>query len=187
MAGEGKEGSMGKTVMILLVLTLVAAGASSAPAADDKEIFELGPFVGGYVFDPDQELGNSALAGIRAGYSFNGGTCVMEEFLALVPVAKGLSGAGDNRFFLAGIELLYRFNPGGSLSPFLAGGLALAGYDPAVDGDNRRTLTCVGGGAAYCPGPGSVLRGDLRYIQNIKGLRRGNWMFALGWSWELGG
>ncbi len=140
-------------VGIVIHLLSVSVWAQVTP-----ESWEVGPFVGRYWFDDDQNLEDKLTVGLRLGYAFTP-HFTLEGSLDF-PHVPSKPPPGHVDTVLQHIDALYHFQPDTQVVPFIAGGigrLGMEGYGPAF-------MANVGAGVKYFLTKKIVLRGDVRYI-----------------------
>ncbi|MBI5014307.1 MAG: OmpA family protein [Deltaproteobacteria bacterium] len=158
--------------------------AARAGAAGRQGQIEAGPFLGGYVFDDDLELKNSVVLGARGGYWLSE-RLLGELSLAGVPTKE--EHGGDRASLLQShADLLYHFDLGWPVEPFVAAGLGLARYNAdAEGGGDWDFLANYGIGARYRINDWIAARADLRQPVTF-GSPKYNLMGTVGVSFLLG-
>ncbi|MBI5017587.1 MAG: OmpA family protein [Deltaproteobacteria bacterium] len=162
-----------------------AWGAGPAQAQGRAGRVEVGPFVGGYTFDEDLELKNSVVGGARGGYWLSD-RFLVEFSLAGVPTKE--EDGGDRASLVQGhADLLYHFDLGWIVEPFVAAGLGAARYDVnSKGGKDWGFLLNYGVGARYWINDRIAARVDLRQPITF-GSTDYNLMYTVGVSFLLGG
>ena len=119
---------------LLLILTLTATAMAQVKAGS----VSITPFIGGYLFEGNQDLKHSPVFGLRGGYNFTR-NLGLEGYLHYVKSEfKDVAGNPGMKVFGYGIEGLYHFMPESRLVPFLAAGVGNTHYDPQGAGNNNK-------------------------------------------------
>ncbi|GAB6269484.1 MAG: hypothetical protein STSR0002_22260 [Smithella sp.] len=153
---------MKKIFMLTVVMALIAV-VTTAQAEVKAGSFSVTPFIGGYVFEGNQNSKDAFAAGLRAGYNFTKNLGV-EGFYTYVP-SKYKDTDSTNNVYIGGIEGLYHFFPEGSFVPFVA--IGIGGYhysDDASDYVPRQLAVDYGAGLKIFITDNIALRTDVRHV-----------------------
>jgi OmpA-OmpF porin, OOP family len=177
-----------KQLLKLLVIIIVIVLASASFAQERQGAFYISPYIGGYTFEGNQDLGTRPLYGLRAGYNF---TKNIDAELVLgfdstkyAPAAADI----DTKAYNYRLEGLYNFMPDKRLVPFIAigiGGQSLR-YDTAGDIDRNRPVLDYGAGLKYHLTDLIALRADVRHVLAL-GSAYNNLEYTLGVVFSFGG
>ena len=168
--------------IILLLITL------SAPALAETKpgMYSISPFVGGYLFEGNQDLKHRPIYGVRGGYDFT------EHWGAELLLGYGRTyykpTDASTDVFHYRLEGLYHFLPTGKLNPFLAagfGGMTIDSRDARVDKDYTATVG-YGAGLKYSLTDQLAIRADVRHILAF-GSTHHNLEYTLGLVFYFGG
>ena len=152
-----------KKIGILMVCIMLMASFTTAWAENKAGSFTFTPFIGGYIFEGNQNSKDAVAGGLRASYNFtkNWG---LEGFYAYVPSQFEDTGA-TNSVYVGGIEGLYNFLPDGRFVPFVAIGVGAFHYS---DGRTPRAPTNFavdyGAGFKFYMTDNIALRADVRHV-----------------------
>ena len=176
----------------MLVCGSAFAGPSSpARPIDDRSGFvNVSPYVGGFIFEDDQDLNNAAIYGIAFGYNYMKDFSTEFRFGFIDTKNTEESFRGDrlnNRVggYLFTLEEQYHFRPGHRFQPYIAGGLGAVVYDPRHGHDDTLGLFEYGVGAEYFISDSWSLRADVRHILPFD-TSNNNVMFSGGLTVYLG-
>jgi OOP family OmpA-OmpF porin len=171
----------------LLVAVLLLQ--SVAYAENKAETFTLSPFVGGYVFDDDQQMDNPFIYGLRAGYNFT-------KYVGVEGVVdKAFTGHydanGSARMFSYRVDALLHLLPDQKFVPYLAGGYGgiRSDYPTNNNGKVKNTLGAgnYGVGAKYYISDDVALRADVRHLVMHQDWELYNWEYTVGLTFAFGG
>lgn len=171
-----------RLVLVLLLLSLLGTPAWAEIRAGS---FSASPFVGGFLFDGNQDLRHRPVFGARLGYDFTRHWGV-EGLLDYVP---GRYAATDSYtdVYNYRLEGLYHFLPAGKLVPFLAvgvGGISINSKDNAIQKD--LPVLDYGAGVKYFLTERIALRADVRHVLAF-GPPYNNLEYTLGVVFYFGG
>ena len=174
-----------KACRLALVLLLLSLLGTPAWAEIRAGSFSASPFVGGFLFDGNQDLRHRPVFGARLGYDFTRHWGV-EALLDYVP---GRYAATDSYtdVYNYRLEGLYHFLPAGKLVPFLAagvGGISINSKDNAIQKD--LPVLDYGAGVKYFLTERIALRADVRHILAF-GPPYNNLEYTLGVVFYFGG
>lgn len=176
---------MKKYIFLILVLTL---GITSPSFAQDKLAgFSVSPFIGGYVFEGDQDLKNRPVYGLRVGYDFteNWSAEVVFDYISTKYTGLGTSDSTD--VFNYRLEGLYHFFPDKRIVPFLAigaGGQSID-YSSSVASKTMAALD-YGAGVKFYLADWLALRFDARHVLAFGSIEH-NLEYTAGLSFFFGG
>ena len=183
---------MKKIISFMFVLTVLAM-ASIGYAGERAGAFSISPFVGGYMYDENDQrelVKNRVLYGLRLGYD-------LTDHFGLEVVGHYVM-AKDKRFnkhidaWTYRLDLLYNFMPHSVVVPYLAvgGGGESIRYGAGIGNRNDGTAN-FGGGFKFFMTDDFALRADARHILDFadepgRNVAR-NWEYSAGLSWLFGG
>jgi outer membrane beta-barrel protein len=169
-------------MMFLLILSNVVS-AQVRPST-----FSVTPYIGGYLFDKDQKLGNAPVYGISLGYNFT-------KYFGVELSGEGIHtnydlGVSDSRSTNVGN---YRFDgvlnliPDSRLVPFVFAGFGGQSIDYPRNVPNRAASAVdYGAGLKFFFTDWLALRGDVRQIYIFDDSRK-DFEFTLGLTFYFGG
>lgn len=166
--------------LLLLLLCGATARAEILPGRAS-----VSPYVGGFVFEGNQDLKHRPVFGVRLGYDFTknwGAEALFDD----VPTRYGATDSSTNVFNYR-LEGLYHLWPDRKLVPFLAvgaGGMSIHSRDDAVD--KNRAVLDYGAGLKYALTDRIALRADLRHLLAF-GSTYNNLEYSLGVVFYFGG
>lgn len=177
---------MKKFVMFLVFLTMllvVTRGYAQIKAGS----FSVTPFIGGYLFEGNENLKNAPVFGLRGGYNFTKNWGV-EGFFNYIPTENNaIAGNPDVKLYGYGIEGLYHFLPEGRLVPFLAVGAGGIHYsNPAGTEDKNKLAVDYGAGLKFFLTDSLALRADVRHVLPLND-RYNDLLYTLGIAFSFGG
>ena len=155
---------------------MVAAFVFLLPLSARSEIkagsFEVGPFGGYNFFQPNQNLENRPVFGLRLGYNFTRhfGIEGVGEYIRTSVDDRGRTNITEGQFGspMDGVDLtfyhldaVYHFIPEGKFNPFVVVGFGGAHYDPVISTKDMAAFN-VGVGAKYSLTDNIALRFDLK-------------------------
>jgi len=155
---------------------MVAAFVFLLPLSARSEIkagsFEVGPFGGYNFFQPNQNLENRPVFGLRLGYNFTRhfGIEGVGEYIRTSVDDRGRTNITEGQFGspMDGVDLtfyhldaVYHFIPEGKFNPFVLVGFGGAHYDPVISTKDMAAFN-VGVGAKYSLTDNIALRFDLK-------------------------
>jgi OOP family OmpA-OmpF porin len=174
--------------IIILVSVLIMFVAASGYAQVKAGSVSITPFIGGYLFEGNQNLEKNNLAvGLRAGYNFTKNWGV-EGFFNYVPTkVKDIIGDNDLKLYGYGVEALYHFMPEKRLVPFLAVGAGGSRYSPpgAMNSSNKFTVD-YGAGLKFFLTDMIALRADVRHVLPLND-RYNDLLYTFGINFSFGG
>ena len=165
--------------------------ATSAQAQNRAEAWTLTPYVGGYLFDPKQDLEAAPIFGIRAGYNFTehfGAELFGSYVLTESDRRSGPETNVESDIYRFGGNVLYHFLPKQKFVPFAA--IGFGRYNVTVPDLNRpktnKSLAEYGGGFKYFVADDFALRADIRHVLGFSP-SISNLEYTFGVSWQFAG
>ncbi len=174
-----------KVCCLVLVVLLFSLLGTPAWAEIRAGSFSVSPYVGGFLFEGNQDLKHRPVFGARFGYDFTKNWGV-EGLIDYVPTRYTATDSSTNVFNYR-VEGLYHFLPDGKLVPFLAagaGGQTIDSRDSAVD--KTRAVLDYGAGVKYFLTERIALRADVRHLIAF-GSAYNNLEYTLGVVFYFGG
>lgn len=180
------------TSFICMMVVAVMALAGTAQAGERAGAFSISPFVGGYVFDDDDQAylrHNRPIGGLRLGYDWTDHFAT--ELVGTYTKGEARPSGEDMGIYSYRLDLLWNFMPGTAFVPYLA--LGGGGTTIRWDGPNSHDGTFnFGGGLKYFMTDNIALRADARHILDFitSDLDDGfanNWEYSLGLTFVMGG
>ena len=169
-------------VLLLSIVALTTGHAEVRPGA-----VSFSPFVGGYIFEGNQDLESSMDVGLRAGYHVTKNWGIEAYFHHALTENKSLAGNPDVDLWGYGAEVLYHFMPDGKLVPFLAAGVGGAHYDGSGGiGDRNKLTVDYGAGLKYSLMDDISLRADVRHVIPLND-RYNDLLYTVGIDFLFGG
>ena len=155
-----------KKIHFVLAAMLLVALSTPALAQIQPGSYSLSPFVGGFLFEGDQNLKHKPAYGLRFGYDFtkNWGAELVFDYVRTKYTIRDL----NTNVYNYRLEGLYHFMPDSKLVPFLAigvGGMTI-NYSGNTGHANRFT-PAYGGGLKYFITESLALRADVRHVLGI--------------------
>ncbi len=179
---------MKKVILGIITMIIVTSFATGVHAEMKAGAISVSPFIGGYMFEGNEDLKTAPVYGLRAGYNFTE-NCSLEYFFNYVPTENERAGNPEVKVYGYGMEGLYHFRPGSRLVPFLAAGVGGTRYSGAAGAemDTRNKLTLdYGGGLKYFLLNNIALRADVRHIIPFND-RHDNLLYTVGIDFSFGG
>ena len=120
---------LAKAMLAVSVGVLFMVSAGGVRAEIKPGWFTLSPYIGGYLFDGDQQVSHWPTYGLGLGYNLDEhwGTEAVFNYID----THSREGAGDVDGFLYRLDGLYHFMPDRRLVPYLATGIGGLTLDPA--------------------------------------------------------
>jgi OOP family OmpA-OmpF porin len=167
-------------VFLLLLCASLPAFAEIRPGD-----FSVSPFIGGFLFEGNQDLEHRPVYGLRVGYDFTRNWGVEAVFDYVRTNYKATDSTTD--VFNYRLEGLYHILPGSRLVPFLAVGIGGMSIDSRNDViDKNRPAFDYGAGLKYSLTERLSLRADVRHVLTF-GSVYNNLEYTLGLSFSFGG
>jgi OOP family OmpA-OmpF porin len=154
-----------KKIIMGVVMVMLAVTVTAGHAQVREGSYSVTPFIGGYIFEHNEDLKNGLVYGLRGGYHFTK-NLGLEGFFNYVPTeSKSVAGNPDIRLYGYGIEGLYHFMPESRFVPFLAVGVGGGHYRGSGVIDDRNKLAVdYGAGLKYFLTENLALRADVRHV-----------------------
>jgi len=147
--------------------------------------YSVSPFLGGYLFERNQDLKHRPVFGLRFGYNFTRKWAV-EALLDYVPTRYTVTESNTDVLNYR-VEGLYYFQSDRKMVPYLAvgaGGMSIDSRDNVVD--KTRAVVDYGAGVKYSLTDRIALRGDVRHILAF-GSAYNNLEYTVGVEFSFGG
>ena len=182
------------TSCICTMVLAVMALAGTVNAAERAGAFSVSPFVGGFIFDEDDQSylrKNRPMYGLRLGYNWTD-SFVTELVGHYVNAEVPAQSNHHLDVFSYRMDLLYNFMPRTMLVPYVAVGGGGATIREAHGPNSHDGTFNFGGGVKYYMTENMALRADARHILDFQHneLDRdviNNWEYSLGLSMLFGG
>lgn len=174
-----------RTIIALLVATLVLTQYSVASAGNKGGTFSVSPVIGGVTFEGDTKLEVSPLFGGRVGYNFTDSLGIEALFDFAETKFKDTDTARD--YYRYGGELLYHFMPKNKFVPYLAAGAAGMNFNKTAAGQtdhNTKEIFDYGVGFKYFVTEDVAWRADVRHLFNNQ---HQEWNYTIGLYIPFGG
>jgi OmpA-OmpF porin, OOP family len=184
---SGRKENIMKKIGILTVVMMLIAVVSTAQAEVRAGSFSVTPFIGGYVFEGNEDYKNTASIGLRAGYNFTKNLGVEGFFNYAQTEMENVPGKYNLDIYGYGIEGLFHFMPESRFVPFLAIGLGEISYSTtAGDEDKNRFAVDYGAGLKFFLTDSIALRADVRHILPLND-KYNDLLVTLGLAFSFGG
>ncbi len=164
------------------VAFLFMISAVSIKAEIKSDSVTLSPFIGGYLFEGDQDLKHKPTYGLGLGYNFDSHWAAEAVFNYID--TKSTKGAGDVDGKLYHLDGLYHFSPSQNLVPYLAVGVGGLTLNPDRGSSDSDFIVNYGGGLKYFIKENIALRGDVRHILSFP---ENNLLYTVGLTFFFGG
>lgn len=176
---------MKRYIFIILVL---AVGVTAPSFAQEKPgSFSISPFIGGYVFEGNQDLDNKPVYGLRIGYDFtkNWGAELGFDYVSTDYTGAGTS--ASTNVYNYRLEGLYHFLPDRRIVPFVAIGAGGQSLD-YNSGHDSKTMAALdyGAGLKWYLTERFALRFDVRHILAFGSIEN-NLEYTAGLTFSFGG
>lgn len=184
-----------KKMQLLMMLSAVVACAlvpAWSQAAIRPYALTLSPFVGGYVFEGNQQLEDRPVYGLAVGYNFT-------EHWGVEGVASYIDGKAETDsvdnvdIYSVSLDLLYHFRPTRSLVPFAVAGVGGLSMHPGGASEHN-ALVNYGFGLKYLMNDNVGLRADVRHLLDINTRDSdrqrdvfNNLSYTVGLTFQIGG
>ena len=172
-----------KKIFFSLVSLMMIGIAATAQAEIKDEYFSVAPFIGGYVFEGNENRKESATAGVRLGYNYTENLVIEGVFNYIPSELEDAPNASTQDVYGLAIEGLYHFMPDSKLVPFIALGIGGIHFGSPDNEWNNLALD-YGVGLKYFIKDNIALRADARHILSIdnddRNKRYNNLLIAFG-------
>ncbi|MFA5323525.1 MAG: outer membrane beta-barrel domain-containing protein, partial [Smithella sp.] len=157
-----------KKILFLFVILMMMTVAMAAQAEVKAGSFSITPVVGGYFFENNQDLKDSVIGGLRAGYNVTE-NLGLEAFASFLKTEiKDVPGEPWQDVYGYGLEGLYHFFPDSHFVPFLALGIGGIHYDGTSITSSEDKLTVdYGAGIKIFLTENVALRADVRHVMPL--------------------
>jgi OOP family OmpA-OmpF porin len=171
----------GCAIIVMLAVTTASHAEVKAGA------FSVSPFLGGYVFEGNEDLKNEPVYGLRAGYNVTKNWGFEGFFNYVATESKVVAGNPDVKVYGYGIEGLYHFMPESRLVPFLAVGVGGMRYNGSGGiEDKNRVAADYGAGLKFFLTEYLALRADVRHVLPFND-RHNDLLYTVGLNFAFGG
>ena len=172
-----------KKIFFSLVSLMMIGIAATAQAEIKDEYFSVAPFIGGYVFEGNENRKESATAGVRLGYNYTENLVIEGVFNYIPSELEDAPNASTQDVYGLAIEGLYHFMPDSKFVPFIALGIGGIHFGSPDNEWNNLALD-YGVGLKYFIKDNIALRADARHILSIdnddRNKRYNNLLVAFG-------
>ncbi|MCE5262934.1 MAG: OmpA family protein [Deltaproteobacteria bacterium] len=176
-----------KKILLILSLILLLAFTTAANAEMKAGAFSVTPFIGGYLFQGEENLKDPLIYGLRFGSNITRHWGFEGVFYYGQSENKALAGNPDVDLYSYGVEALYNFMPGSKFVPFLAaGGGGSLLHESGVGTRSHRGMLDYGGGLKYFVTEDIALRADVRHVIPLNESNN-NLLFTFGVNFFFGG
>ena len=151
-----------KSVISVCLIVCVTFIARTAAAEIRPGEITLSPFVGGYIFEGDQDFDNGPAYGLGLGYNFDR-HWTAEAVLNYVDTEMDTDGRNVDSYFYH-IDGLYHFMPSERLVPYVGAGLGGIIFNPENTSSDQDFAVNYGAGLKYFFTEKVALRGDVRHV-----------------------
>jgi OOP family OmpA-OmpF porin len=168
-------------------MVLFQSVMTSANAQPRAGAFSVSPFIGGYVFEGNQDIDNDLAYGIGLGYYFSDHLAAEAAFNFVDTNFDGPLG-NDLNLYSYHIDMLYHFRPSGKLVPFVALGAGALSYEPEHAKNDTDFAGNYGVGLQYFLNDNVALRCDVRHLLTFDSSEKyNNLLYTAGVSFLFGG
>ncbi len=162
--------------------TLAAATVACACSVANAGV-TVSPMVGQLLFDNDMSLDNEFYGSLGLGYQTDGPLGFELSYLASRPVPE--FGDEEVDITIASLDVLYHFNQGESVQPYVLIGGGLINYNPGITEDFESSVFNAGAGLKAQIFGGLSLRSEFRLINDMD-LELTDYAIGLGFLYEFG-
>ena len=153
-----------KKIFMLTVVMVLMAIVTTAQAEVKAGSFSVTPFIGGYVFEGNENLKESYTVGLRAGYNFTKYFGV-EGFFNYIPTEiKNVPDEPWQNVYGYGVEGILHLMPEGRIVPFLAIGIGGIHYGYPEEYRRNKIAVDYGAGLKIFITDDIALRADVRHV-----------------------
>ena len=174
------------TTSVLSVCLMICLMFIARPVAAENKSgsMTLSPFMGGYVFEGNQDLDNGATYGLGVGYNLDK-HWAFEAVLNYIDTEFETTGRNADAY-LYHLDTLYHFMPSGKLVPYVAAGAG----DIIIDRESAHKdwdfAVNYGAGLKYFLNENVALRGDVRHVISFD-RTHSNLLYTVGLTFFFGG
>jgi OmpA-OmpF porin, OOP family len=175
-----------RSVVAIVLMVLFQSVITSADAQPRAGAFSVSPFIGGYVFEGNQDIENDFTYGIDLGYHL---TDNLAAEVAFNFVDTSFDGAldGDLELNSYHVDMLYHFRSSGKLVPFIALGVGALKYEPENAKNATDFAANYGAGLQYFLNDNVALRCDVRHLLSFDSADKyNNLVYTAGVSFLFG-
>jgi OOP family OmpA-OmpF porin len=165
--------------MVCSLLVVGPVAAEIKPGATT-----LSPFVGGYVFEGNQNLENKPAYGLGVGYNFDEHWAAETVFNYIDTDFKSDGRSVDT--YLYHVDALYHFMPSERLVPYVAAGGGGMIINPGNANSDHDFAVNYGAGFKYFLNENLALRGDVRHVISFNETQS-NLLYTAGLNFSFGG
>ena len=166
----------------IMIMTLVSVAQAEVKAGS----VSFTPFVGGYFFERSENLKDSAIFGLRAGYNFTD-NFGFEGFVSYLKTDnKNIAEEPSQNIYSCGIEGIYNFMPQKRFVPFIALGVGGIHYGYPEAYRLNKFAFDYGAGMKFYITDDIALRADIRHVIPFND-RYNDLMCTLGINFSFGG
>ena len=173
-----------KSVISVCLIVCVAFIARTAAAETRPGAITLSPFVGGYIFEGNQDLDNGPAYGLGLGYHFDKHWAA-EAVLIYADTEIDTDGRNVDTY-LYHFDGLYHFMPSERLVPYIAAGLGGIIFNPEKVRSDEDFAVNYGAGLKYFLSENVALRGDVRHVISFDETQS-NLLYTVGLTFSFGG
>jgi len=173
------------TSVIPVCLMLAFMFISGTVAAQNRPgAMTLSPFMGGYVFEGNQDLDKGPTYGLGLGYNLDK-HWALEAVLNYIDSEFDTTGRNADAY-LYHLDGLYHFRPSGKLVPYVAVGAGDIVIDHEWAHNDRDFAVNYGAGLKYFLSENVALRGDVRHVISFD-RTQSNLLYTVGLTFLFGG
>jgi len=177
---------MRKISSVFIILALLAF-STVAPAEIRPDAISVSPYVGGFLFEGNQDLKHNPVYGLRFGYDFTRNLAAEAVFNYVNTRYEPAGTSTSANVFNYRLEGLYHFMPDKRFVPFIAlgGGAQTINFNDNAQNKTRGVLD-YGVGFKYFFTDWLALRADVRHVMAF-GSVYNNLEYGLGLTFYFGG
>ena len=177
-----------KKVIMGVIMVLLAVTVTAGQAQVREGSFDVTPFIGGYLFEGNEDLQNAPAFGLRGGYHFTKSLGVEGVFNYVPSEIKSVPGNPSATLYGFAIEGLYHFMPDSRFVPFVAVGLGGTRYSASGGVKDRDRFTVdYGVGLKFFLTKDVALRADVRHVILPLHDRFNELLYSVGLTFVFGG
>ncbi len=165
---------------ILFFLFSSGVSAEMKPGA-----VSVSPFIGGYVFEGNQDFDNAMTYGLGIGYNLTKEWGI-EAVLNHVDSGYDYFGKRDLNAYMYRLDGLYHFNITDRFVPYIAAGVGGIDVNPGYLASDHDAMVNYGGGIKYFLTENLALRGDVRHVVSFDSTHH-NLLYTAGLTFLFGG